>query len=82
MPSATDELERVAAWVDPEEWYGVLDPFTGELWPVLTRDWREALKIRTNLGGGTIVVVRTRIGEDQDGEYIKPAIPAPEVLKE
>lgn len=82
MPSATDELERVTAWVDPAEWYGVLDPWTGELWPVLTRDWREARKISVNLGGGTIVVVATRIGADQDGDYIEPDLPALAELKE
>lgn len=75
MPSATDELERVSSWVDPEEWYGVLDPYTGELWQTLTRDWREARDIKKQLGGGTIVVVTTRIGADQDGEYVAPVIP-------
>ena len=76
MPSPTDELERVTQWVDPVEFYGVLDPYTGELWPHLTSDWREARKIRDNLGGGTIVVVMTRLGADADGEFVEPYIPA------
>jgi hypothetical protein len=75
MPSATDELQRVVSWVDPEEWYGVTDPYTGELWDCLTRDWRKAKQIAAELGGGTIVVVTTRIGADHDGEYVAPAIP-------
>jgi hypothetical protein len=72
MPSATDDLERVKKWSDPEEWYGILDPFTGELWNVLTRDFREARAISESLEGGQIVVITTRIGCDEDGEYIAP----------
>ena len=75
MPSPTDELERVSNWVDPEEWYGVTDPWTGALWSKLTGDWREAQQIAADLGGGQIVVVTTRIGADADGEYVAPFIP-------
>ena len=74
MPSATDELQHVHDWVDPEEWYGVTDPWTGQLWHVLTRDWREAKRIADNLGGGTVVVVTTRIGADAEGDYVEPTI--------
>lgn len=75
MPSPADELERVSSWVDPEEWYGVTDPWTGALWPKLTSDWREAKQISADLGGGQIVIVTTRIGADIEGEYVPPAIP-------
>jgi sugar phosphate isomerase/epimerase len=75
MPSATDELDKVKQWVDPEEWYAVLDPYSGEVWHELTRDWRRARDIAAELGGGQIVIVTTRIGADEEGEYIPARIP-------
>ncbi len=65
------ELERVTQWVDPEEWFGVLDGYTGELWNVLTRNRRDAEKITRDIDG-RIVVITTRIGADDEGEYLEP----------
>lgn len=64
-------LTDVNQWVDPDQWYGATDGYTGELWPALTQRISEAQKMAEELGG-SVVMVQTRIGANPDGDYVDP----------
>jgi hypothetical protein len=58
-------------WTDPDEWFGIIQPIGGDLYEVLYPYRSEAEDANTEIGG-TIVVVQTRIGADEDEEYVTP----------
>lgn len=70
MKEAQLFVDQVGAWVDPELWFGIVQPVGGNLYEVLYPSRREAEAANREVCG-TIVVVTTRIGAQTDQEYVE-----------
>lgn len=71
MRRISRSIPDLIQWVDPEEWFGIIQPIGGDLYDVLYPSRREADAANLEIGG-TIVLVTTSIGADSDEEYVSP----------
>lgn len=71
MRKISRTMPDLIKWVDPDEWFGIIQPIGGDLYEVLYPNRREAAAANTEICG-TVVVVQTRIGADDEEEYVSP----------
>lgn len=71
MRNISRGMPDIIKWVDPDEWFGIVQPIGGDLYEVLYTSRFVAEQANAEICG-TIVVVTTRIGADAEEEYVTP----------
>jgi len=71
MRKISPGMPNLIKWVDPDEWFGIIQPVGGNLYEVLYPSQFEAEQANLEICG-TIVIVTTRIGADAEEEYVTP----------